>query len=97
MTAIDAYEPPLDETFEMRMQRALEENPNLIVPFHADNDEIEDEFNLTIKKCRKPRASTTTAAAKKAPAPLLLEKQQVSSEQKPAERTPATSPNKKKQ
>ena len=75
LTAIDAFEAPNDETFESRMEHALQENPNLIVPFCADED-VDSEFTLTVKKCRKPRANAATAAAaKKAPpAPLLTEK-----------------------
>ena len=75
LTAIDAFEAPYDETFEARIEQALQENPNLIVPFCADED-VDSEFTLTVKKCRKPRANAAAAAAgKKAPAaPILTEK-----------------------
>lgn len=41
---------------EDELDVALEENPNLIIPFMAEMDDYESEFTMPMKKCRKPRA-----------------------------------------
>ena len=41
---------------EYELEAAIEKNPNLIIPFSAEDDQ-DSEFNLNMKKCRKPRAN----------------------------------------
>ncbi len=55
--AIDAYPGAMTslET-EYELEAAIEKNPNLIIPFSAEDDQ-DSEFNLNMKKCRKPRAT----------------------------------------
>jgi len=41
--------------FDDDLDAQLDENPNLIIPFMADDDDCESDFALMMKKCRKPR------------------------------------------
>jgi len=41
----------------MELEAAIDINPNLIIPFAADDEDIDSEFALNMKKCRKPRVT----------------------------------------
>ena len=41
---------------EDELDAALDQNPNMIIPFMAEMDDYESEFTMPMKKCRKPRA-----------------------------------------
>ena len=43
---------------EDELEAQLEQNPNLIIPFIAENDDCESQFTLPMKKCRKPRGAS---------------------------------------